>query len=61
MNYWIAIFKHCTLVEAETEEAACEDLAAQVRDNAEASECVADEISKEEYDEEWEKLMEGGE
>ena len=57
MKYWTVTFKHTTVVEAETEEEAREDCANQVRENAEANECEAEEISEEDYEAYWAEVL----
>ena len=51
MPYYEVVFTHRSFVEADSEAAAKEQLAEAVRDNADASECEADEISADEYNE----------
>jgi hypothetical protein len=60
MKFWAVTHRHTAYVEAETEEAAREDCAQQVRENAEPSECDAEEVTQEEYDEHWERQMKAG-
>jgi hypothetical protein len=61
MRYWRVTFEHVSLIEAETEAEACEQLAQSVRDNAEAGECSADEIDQAEYEAEWDRVLEADE
>lgn len=57
MKYWTVTFRHTTVVEAETEADARGDCANQVRDNAEAEECEAEEIRGEDYDAYWAEVL----
>jgi hypothetical protein len=43
---------HTSFIEADAEAEACEACAEEVRENADASECSADEITEEEYNKE---------
>lgn len=61
MRYWRVNFQHTSMIEADTEEEACEQLAQDVRENAEDEECEADEITQEEYDEYWDAVLEADE
>ena len=53
MKYWAVTYTHTSYVEAETEAGACEACADQVRDNAEAEDCKAEEISERGYEQQW--------
>lgn len=59
MKFWAVTHKHTAYVEAETEVEAMENCADQVRDNAEADDCTAEEISEHEYEQHW-ALIENG-
>ena len=59
MNFWAVTHRHTTYVEAETEAEALENCADQVRDNAAADDCEAEEISEEAYERHW-ALIENG-
>ena len=59
MKFWAVTHRHTTYVEAETEAAAREDCADQVRDNADADDCTAEEISEYAYEQHW-ALIENG-
>lgn len=61
MPYYEVVFTHRSFVEADSEAAAKEQLAEAVRDNADASECEADEISADEYNAHWDRTDNGGE
>ena len=59
MKFWAVTHRHTTYVQAETEAAARDDCADQVRDNAEAEDCEAEEISEHAYEQHW-ALIENG-
>lgn len=59
MKFWAVTHRHTAYVEAETEAEALENCAGQVRDNAEADDCTAEEISEREYEQHW-ALIENG-
>jgi hypothetical protein len=56
MKYWIVTHRHTAYIEAETEAWAKDDCARQVRDNADADECTAEEVSDGEYERHWQML-----
>jgi hypothetical protein len=58
-RFWAVTHRHTTYVEAETEAAAREDCADQVRDNAEADDCEAEEISEHAYEQHWARIENG--
>ena len=53
MRYYLVTHTHTSYVEAENEQCAREDLASQVRENAGADDCEAEEVSQEEHDKYW--------
>ena len=61
MSFYAVTFTHVGYIEAETEGDAKRDCAEQVRDNAEASECEAEEVSAEEFERHWEEQEKAGE
>jgi hypothetical protein len=61
MKYWAVTFTHTAYIEADTEAEAKQDCAEQVRENAEASECTAAEVSAEEFERHWGEQKERGE
>ncbi len=60
MSFYRVTFKHASCIEAQNEECAKGDLVQQVRDNADESDCEAEEITEEEYERHWEAQEEGG-
>jgi hypothetical protein len=59
--YWAVTFTHTSFIEANTEGEAKQDCAEQVRENAEASECEAAEVSAEEFERHWAEQEKAGE
>ena len=59
MRYYLVTHTHTSSVEAENEQCAREDLASQVRENAGADDCEAEEVSQEEHDKYWYDQLDG--
>lgn len=59
MKYWAVTFTHTSFIAAETEEEAKEDCVDQVTDNAAPEECQADEIEEKEYNDHWDRIING--
>ena len=56
MPYYAVTFTHTSYLEAESEAAAKAQLVEAVQDNADVSECEADEISAGEYEAAWAEI-----
>ena len=59
--YYAVTFTHTAYIEADTEAEAKRDCANQVRDNADASECEAAEVSEAEFERHWAEQEKAGE
>jgi hypothetical protein len=56
VKFFAVTHRHTAYVEAESEAAALESCADQVRDHASAEDCTAEEIDEREYEQQWELI-----
>ena len=61
MSFYAVTFTHVSYIEADTEGEAKQDCAEQVRENADASECEAEEVSEAEFERHWAEQEKAGE